>query len=153
MQVAVNFDGIAFPQTFGTAAFGWVVLGAPGRTRPATGAGAMTRPGATEHLAAYAGLIHALVWLRDSGSIDRDDLVVLRSANWLVLHQVALDCGCKVAAHAVARDACRSLLREIGCGWEVKWVSRELLVQADGLARVAWANATGGTFHERRPRR
>lgn len=142
IRLVVYFDGVCEPNPGGTACWGYVVYTADG-TNVASGSGVAVRgAGATNNVAEYHALGHALRYLCDQ-TMWRIDGIVIRGDSLLIVKQVQGEYACNAPGLVPLRDRCLELLRQLSTDVRWEWIPREHNFTADALAGSAYEAATG----------
>lgn len=146
-HLTLYFDGACEPNPGGWGVYGWALLAADGQVF-AHGHGVAMRPGpdSTNNVAEYVALGKGLRHLSDRGW--RGELDV-RGDSQLVIKQLGGDWACNKPALVKLRDRCADLLAGVATLAVLTWVPRDDNVFCDGLARLAYEEATGKPFPER----
>ena len=104
-MVTIFFDGLCEPNPSGVATFGFVIVGLPGATEPATGCGVVgAGDGMTNNVAEYVALGKALAYLVATKAAV-DELSILGDSK-LVIEQLKGNWQCNSPRLAELRDRC-----------------------------------------------
>jgi ribonuclease HI len=141
-KIVVNFDGLCEPKNpGGVATYGIVVREGERKIHEESGL-AYAKPWtdeASNNVAEYSALIHALEWLETNGY--RDSEILIRGDSKLIINQ--LNGKFKVKAPRIVELFHRA--RELSTHFrnvKVEWVDRSLNKEADLLSRIAYSRFT-----------
>ncbi len=155
-DITIHFDGSCEPNPGGVATYGWVVsFAGPGFAADVTGWGvAAEGAAATNNVAEYAALGHALKWLHERGGafppgpIAPGAVLAVRGDSQLVVNQLTGVWACRNKNLGRYLVRCKELLFELAKEWRAEWVPREQNHRADALARDAYEQHTGKPYPE-----
>ena len=150
-SLCLYFDGACEPNPGGWATYGWV-LTTDSDAVLLEGHGVASSMGdrrSTNNFAEYCALGFGLRHLLDSGW--RGSLTICGDS-MLVINQVRGSWQCKAEHLKPLLARCKGLLRELAIDSAFAWVPREQNSRADALSQLAYVEATGQRFPERRPR-
>ena len=153
-SLTIHFDGACEPNPGGWATYGWIVRDADNAAVVKTGHGVAWGPGheyATNDMAEYAALGFALKFLADAGW--NGELSIYGDSQ-LVVKQVANEWACNKEHLLKARERIWALMKKISDDpVSIDWIPREENEAADALSRVAYEQATGEKFPERKKKK
>jgi ribonuclease HI len=139
----IYFDGACGPvNPGGIATFGWRFVAPDGRVLAYNRGEVCRGPGATNNVAEWHALLHAVRFLAERGWTGRlhiygDSLMVIRQLNgrWRCNREGLRRC----------RDECRQLLT--GIAWQAIWIPREENAETDALTRQVVPGSAGPPAH------
>lgn len=149
-KLIVYFDGACEPRNpGGYGTWGWVLKDAATGETLETGQGCDGfGTGRTNNRSEYLALGFALRHLNDSGWTGT---LECRGDSQLVCYQIYGSWQCNKDHLRKLRDRCRQLLQELAPGTHrIVWVPRDQNQEADQLSQLAYEQATGKRFPERR---
>lgn len=153
-SLKLYFDGACEPKNpGGYATYGWLVRSAEDNAVVKTGCGVAWGPGhdyATNNMAEYAALGYALKFLADAGW--KGELAIYGDSQ-LVVKQVTGDWACNKEHLQKVRERVLVLMKSVGDPVSIEWIPREENEAADALSRVAYEQASGEKFPERRKKK
>ena len=153
-SLTIHFDGACEPKNpGGWATYGWIVRDADNAAVVKTGHGVAWGPGheyATNNMAEYAALGWALKFLADTGW--KGELKVYGDSQ-VVVYQLTGQYDTNAEKLQKIRARIMELLEKVGSPWTAHWIKREENEAADALSRVAYEQATGEKFPERKKKK
>lgn len=140
-ELYLYFDGSCGPENpGGTAAFAWIVKRADGSVVMSHNGVVCKGPGATNNVAEWHGLGRGLRFLKE---IEWKGKLHIRGDSQLVINQLTGVYKCKKEHLIPLRNACITLLEDIGNQYDAEWVAREQNTEADELSRKPYEDSNG----------
>lgn len=139
-MIEAYFDGLCEPNPGGVATYGFVILEDGKKVHEGHGLAATPKSSqATNNVAEYTGLLHALEWLVAHPS---QGPIVVRGDSDLVIRQVKGEFKVKSSLLAPLHGRVRDLADQVP-GVKFEWVPRERNSDADRLTNLAFAEYSG----------
>jgi ribonuclease HI len=157
-KVIINADGLCEPNPHGVATWGFVAISEESEKLLVEQCGlAMEGAGATNNIAEYHAVLHALEWCSRMAEhlIKHNKMVEIQTDSQLVVQQVNGFWKCNNESLKGLKELAQTRIRALGKGHvivDLKWVLREENEAADALSRRAYKEHTGRDVPER-PRR
>ncbi len=140
--ITIYCDGLVEPvNPGGFGCWGWIAFGSKENQELGRDYGCLGRANAmSNNVAEYQALLKALRYATQQGwSGEANRSLVVRTDSQLVVNQVVGQWACQASHLRPLRDEARTLLENLQ--GRLEWVRREDNRQADGLTRLAYAQA------------
>ena len=153
-KLSIYFDGSCEPKNpGGWATYGWIIRSHEDESVIKTGCGVAWQPGhrfATNNCAEYASLGKALRFLADEGW---EGKLEVYGDSQVVIYQLTEKYATNDEKLKELRTRIMVLLEQVGKPWSAHWIERDKNEAADALSRIAYEQATGEKFPERKKKK